>query len=184
MIPTLYKAFQHWSKEGGVYLISDPHLGDSDCLLMDENWLPPEEYVKRLAAKVHRSDTLICLGDVGDITYLQNAWKMGRRPYSVLVMGNHDESATNFEGFFDEIYTGPLTIAKKIILSHEPLDIDWALNIHGHDHNKNNRGDKCHLNLAANVVNYTVANLKEIIGGGALKNIKDIHRQTIDEASK
>ena len=37
---------------------------------------------------------------------------------------------------FDEVYTGPLVIGEKIILSHEPLpNIDWALNLHGHNHN-------------------------------------------------
>ena len=28
MIKSLYKIFQHWSKNGSVYLYSDPHFGD------------------------------------------------------------------------------------------------------------------------------------------------------------
>ena len=28
MIKSLYKMFQHWSKNGSVYLYSDPHFGD------------------------------------------------------------------------------------------------------------------------------------------------------------
>ena len=37
---------------------------------------------------------------------------------------------------FDEIYTGPLFIAEKILLSHEPVyGLPWCLDIHGHDHN-------------------------------------------------
>lgn len=35
-----------------------------------------------------------------------------------------------------EIYTCPLFIADKILLSHEPVHgLTWCLNIHGHDHN-------------------------------------------------
>ena len=72
---------------------------------------------------------------------------------------------------------------QKLIISHEPLNINWAFNIHGHDHNKNNKGDIFHLNIASNVVDYNYYDLSKIIKSGALKNIKSIHRITIDNAS-
>ena len=45
---TLYEPFRHWSETGSVYILSDPHLGDSDCKLMDTGWIEPEEQVARL----------------------------------------------------------------------------------------------------------------------------------------
>ena len=53
----------------------------------------------------------------------------------VLILGNHDAKGA-YKNYFDEIYTGPLFIAEKILLSHEPVyGLPWCLNIHGHDHN-------------------------------------------------
>ena len=48
MILTLYEPFRHWSEMGSVYILSDPHFGDSDCKLMDPGWIEPEEQVARL----------------------------------------------------------------------------------------------------------------------------------------
>ena len=85
--------------------------------------------------------------------------------------------------FDDEIYTGPLFIAEKILLSHEPVyGLTWCLNIHGHDHNNMEpykEGCK-HINLAANVCGYTPINLGKIIKEGVLADVPSIHRMTID----
>ena len=177
MINTLYKSFQHWSAKGSVYIISDTHFDDSDCKLMDENWITPEEHIKKLST-ITKNDTLIHLGDVGNPEYLNKL-----KCYKVLIMGNHDQSSKKFKPYFNEIYSGPLIIAEKLIISHEPLNVNWAFNIHGHDHDKNNKNDLFHLNLASNVVNYQYYDLNKIIKTGILKNIKSIHRITIDNAS-
>ena len=177
MIKTLYKCFQHWSEKGSVWIISDTHFDDDDCKLMDKNWITPEEHIKNLSF-LTKNDTLIHLGDVGNPEYFTKL-----KCHKVLIMGNHDCSSEKFKNYFDEIYTGALIIAEKIILSHEPLDINWAFNIHGHNHNKNEKNDIFHLNLASNVVDYKPANLNEIIKKGYLKSIKSIHRITIDNAS-
>lgn len=185
MIPTLYEPFRHWSATGSVYLISDTHFDDDDCKVMDPNWISPAEHIKHISSIAHRNDTIVHLGDVGNPDYFLNGWKPGKKPHLVLIMGNHDESAERFAHVFDEIYTGPLFIAEKILLSHEPIyGIDWCLNIHGHDHNKANREDKHHINLASNVVSFKMANLSDIIKSGAMKQAKGIHRQTIDNARK
>lgn len=86
-------------------------------------------------------------------------------------------------GLFDEVYEGPLFISAKILLSHEPIYYPFALNIHGHDH-----GNYCEyltprLNLCAELIDYTPISLIEIVKQGKLKNIDDIHRNTIDKAS-
>ena len=52
MIKTLYEIFQHWSAKGSVYLLSDLHLDDDDCLLMDPDWIPPEEQIWIINNKV------------------------------------------------------------------------------------------------------------------------------------
>ena len=177
MIKTLYECFRHWSEKGSVYLISDTHFDDIDCKLMDKNWITPEEHIKKLST-ITKNDTLIHLGDVGNPEYLNKL-----KCHKVLIMGNHDQSSEKFKLYFNEIYSGPLMIAEKLIISHEPLNINWAFNIHGHDHNKNNKGDIFHLNIASNVIDYNYYDLNKIIKSGALKNIKSIHRITIDNAS-
>ena len=84
-------------------------------------------------------------------------------------------------------YTGPLFIAEKILLSHEPVyGLPWCLNIHGHDHNNvepYKEGCK-HINLAANVCGYTPLNLGKIIREGVLADAPSIHRMTIVRASE
>lgn len=179
MLKTLYPIFQKWSEKGNVWLISDTHFNDSDCLLMDIEWPQPEEFASNIAKLVHKNDTLIHLGDVGDPAYLKQTWKKGKKPYLVLVAGNHD--AISRMDIFDEIYTGPLVISKKIILSHEPIELNWGLNIHGHDHADIAYKDIYHLNLASNVIKYQPIRLKDIINSGRLNKIDSIHRLTINK---
>lgn len=178
MIKTLYPSFQRWSEKGAVYIISDTHFEDADCKLMDKNWPDPETYCDGCFKKLTKNDTLIHLGDVGNPEHMKRL-----KCHKVLLLGNHDVSVTRFAPYFDEIYTGPLMIAEKILLSHEPVDITWALNIHGHDHD-GRAHDICHINLAANVVGYILTNLNDIIKSGRLKQITSLHRQTVDLATE
>lgn len=224
MIPTLYDTFKHWASTGSVYIISDLHFDDIDCKIMDKNWITPEDQINIINKYAHKTDTLIVLGDIGDPKYIGKL-KAGHK---VLIMGNHDETATKFKKIywlekytdkhtwekvdnveyfdtfeldffmsnhssryyrinsnylFDEIYEGPLFIAEKILLSHEPIEgLTWCVNIHGHDHAKHTT-DKTHINLAANVCNYTPINLAQAIKNGMLSNIPTIHRITIDNAT-
>lgn len=233
MIKTLYETFQHWAEKGSVYIFSDTHFDDPDCKLIDTNWITPQEQIDIINKVAHKNDTLILLGDVGNIEWVKKL-KAG---YKVLITGNHDKGVENYKrkitkkrewlteyinkngmecGYyilvpednklFDEVYTGPLMISDKIILSHEPIpNIDWALNIHGHNHSNtisyDVRGgygnsillgqlelpkskDIYHINVCSNTINYTPVNLKDIINSGVLKNIESLHRQTIDEATE
>lgn len=224
MIDSLYLIFQHWSKNGSVYLISDTHFGDSDRKLMGYK-ISEDEQIAILKKRVHKNDTLIHLGDVGNLDYIKQL-----ECYKILILGNHDQSKTKFEqkcieinldnltdkeirlklknkeidywnyefhapfkrgyksnNLFNEIYTGPVWISQKIVLSHEPLSIclditnqPIAFNIHGHDHSGECYNDDYHLNICQNVFGYEPLNLKEFIKEGLLNQIPSIHRATID----
>lgn len=231
MIKTLYPTYQRWSEKGSVYLVSDTHFADGDCQYMDSNWPSPEEYIENTLKQLTKNDTLIHLGDVGDVSYLKDI-----KCYKVLIMGNHDVGMSHYlrkvrlydydfpteedaikakhmgaidyydfsfhspfiRGYvdnhlFDEVYSGPLFIADKLVLSHEPICVTAgitgepiAFNIHGHDHSGEYYNDDYHLNIAANVVGYRLISLKDIIKHGFLsdKSIKSIHRCIIDRATE
>lgn len=232
MIPQFYKQFQHWGEHGTVWIYSDPHFGDEELRTGKHNRPCDGELLRMINSKVGRKDTLICLGDVGDIEFARKL-----HGYKVLICGNHDIGATNYErqivhqkfdkevysrqeaiakmkelypdckvrifdeGYsfhapfeywvveadnclFDEVYTGPLIVGEKIILSHEPIPgIFWALNIHGHDH-KGLASDIFHKNVCADVIKYEPVHLNSFLKSGALAKIPSIHRVTIDKATE
>ena len=180
MIYSLYETFRHWSEGGSVYILSDLHFDDLDCKLMDHNWISSQEQVAIINDVVMKNDTFICLGDVGKAEYIAeiNARK------KILILGNHDVKSL-YKKYFNEIYTGPVFISDKILLSHEPVyGLPWCLNIHGHDHsNVESYKEGCkHINLAANICGYKPLNLGKIIKNGILSDIPSIHRMTINEA--
>lgn len=204
MFKGLYDNFKHWFRGGQVYFYSDPHFNDNEMRFLRKNYIGDEEQVSRINSKIGKCDTLVVLGDVGDIEWVSKV-----RGYKVLVMGNHDAGASKYkretvlcdaedEGahrsilgnwvrdnkLFDEVYEGALMISPKIILSHEPLIFPYALNIHGHDHSGWDVKDGLHLNVCAEHIDYTPVSLKNIIESGKLKDVPDIHRITIDEAIK
>lgn len=226
MIAGLYKIFDHWHKEGALFIYSDPHFNDADLKAGIER-PDAEELVKLINSKVGRKDTIIILGDIVDIEPVKKI-----RGYKVLIMGNHDSGRTNYErktwsmkfdkeqyqrdeamlemqriypgcrytiseGYqfhspfeywevvadnqlFDEVYEGPLMISEKLILSHEPIDMPWAFNIHGHDHVGYKR--KNHMNVCADVIGYIPVNMNQFMKSGAMAHVETIHRDTIDKA--
>lgn len=177
MIPGLYKIFEHWAQTGTVWIYSDTHFNDIELELNHPRPVSTEEHIKRINSKVGKKDTLIHLGDVGDT---ECAKKL--KGYKILVCGNHDTGRTNYEEIFDEIYEGPLMIGEKLILSHEPLDISWAFNFHGHDHAGVKRPG--HLNCCADVVGYEPVNLNQFMKTGPAAKIPSLHRTTIDKATE
>lgn len=83
---------------------------------------------------------------------------------------------------FDEVYEGPLMISEKLILSHEPVEVPWAFNIHGHDHVGRKR--KGHMNVCADVIGYVPVNMNQFMKSDAMAHIETIHRDTIDKATE
>ena len=177
-LPGIYRLFE--DKWGGqtTWLISDTHFRDKELRAGIPGRPTDEELIKKINARVGRKDTLIHLGDVGDIELARQL-----RGYKVLIMGNHDAGKTIYEEVFDEVYSGPLMIGEKILLSHEPVDIPWAMNIHGHDHAGKKLGSG-HLNVCADVIDYDPLNFNQLLKYGLASKVEDIHRQTIDIATK
>ena len=87
---------------------------------------------------------------------------------------------------FDEVYEGALMIGEKLILSHEPVDIPWAFNLHGHVHSlpHGQKSHHRHFNCCSDAISYNPINLNQWLKQGYLANIQTIHRTTIDNATK
>ena len=186
MYKNLYECFKHWYRGGQIFLYSDPHFGDDDTKKFRKNYIPDEEQVKRINSKIGKNDTIIFLGDIGNIKYVKKI-----RGYKILIMGNHDKGSSHYKKdlfnnkyLFDEVYEGPLVISEKIILSHEPIDISFMLNIHGHDHSLSYCLDNNHINICAEYINYYPIPLKKIVNSGVLNKIKSIHRLAIEKRNK
>ena len=230
MLPGIYDAFQHWGEQT-VWIYSDPHFSDEDLEYGIKNRPSDEEQIRRINAKAGRKDTLIILGDVGNIECVRKL-RAGRK---VLICGNHDLGATRYKRevvkrifdqdihplvqeiydimnaeypgwhirvvedwefhapfkrwiayadnmLFDEVYEGALIVGEKLILSHEPVEIPWLYNIHGHDHAGKKR--KNHLNVCSDVIGYEPINLNQFLKSGQTANIQTIHRATIDRATE
>lgn len=113
MIEGLYQPFQHWGASGTTWIISDTHFDDPDLIHAYADRPSAEEQVKLINAKCGRADTLIILGDVGDISYVCQL----RAKYKILVMGNHDAGASNYQRqIFREKFD------KGLFQKHEALD--------------------------------------------------------------
>lgn len=240
MIKHLYDIFaKTWFHGGQIYFIGDTHFGDLDCYKrrFKEEWKHSDSKVNfvknldqleidRINSRVHKNDTLVLLGDVGDINCVAKL-KAG---YKVLIMGNHDSGASNYKRvkmdamidvvaisssfestgelvpakspcvvdnhLFDEVYEEELYISPKILLSHEPdMEKRSCFNIHGHDHNVSPFGNYTEHLSDGEVVGgdynccweslkgYPIS-LKEIIESGMTKNVRSIHRETIDKATE
>lgn len=76
-----------------AWIISDPHFGDKEL----ENGIPgrpsAEELVKAINQKCGKTSALVCLGDVGDLSYV----KQLRAQVKILICGNHDKGAENYK---------------------------------------------------------------------------------------
>lgn len=188
MINSLYDMYQRWSYDGSVWLYSDPHFGDAD-MQKYFNYPSDEEQIANINKKCGKLDTLIMLGDIGDVKKVKEL----RCKHLVIIAGNHDklselkkiQRARNLKHiWYVEIYEGPVFVAQKLVLSHEPLPfMNYALNIHGHNH-AGEANDLYHYNVAANAINFQPVNLGKLIKDGVLSHVQDIHRITINEAAK
>lgn len=93
-------------KTNMIYIYSDPHFGDAEISKMRFPHLTVEEadeyQIKQINAQVGRFNTLVILGDVGDLNCV--ARLKGYK--KILIMGNHDEgNASKYERVVDEIKT-------------------------------------------------------------------------------
>lgn len=104
MISILYDCFKHWSKAGSVYIYSDPHFSDVEHFkLLKANHNVPEGIntveeldelqINNINTVCHKCDTLILLGDIGNIELVKRL-KAG---YKVLITGNHDRGVSYYK---------------------------------------------------------------------------------------
>lgn len=175
---------KRWYRGGTIYIYSDPHFNDPEMVYLRKNYIGDDEQVKSINKVVGKNDTIIFLGDIGDVSFIKRV-----RGYKVLVMGNHDKGASNYKKvddnhLFDEVYEGPLMINDRLIISHEPLPVpEYIFNINGHDHSNWTKA-KNHLNVCAEHINYTPINLPDLLKHGLLKDVPNIHQLTVDEATE
>lgn len=233
-LPGLYDIFQErWGQSQSCYIYSDPHFSDEDLECGIKNRPSDEEQIKNINSCAGRKDTLIILGDVGNIECVRRL----RAARKILIMGNHDLGRTNYERkiekkifdqdeytkeqvmeemktlfpnwkisieeswefhspfkrwnayadncLFDEVYEGALIIGEKLILSHEPvIGLTWAMNLHGHVHDKRAKTDVYHMNCCSDVIGYEPINLTQKLKRGIAARVASIHRQTIDKATE
>ena len=236
MIQGLYDIFKHWSEQGTVWMVSDTHFDDEELYIGTKNIKrnDTDEYVKLINSKVGKNDTLIHLGDCGNLEAVAKI-----RGYKILIMGNHDQGASKFKrqiwkekfdatkydkkdiisimkkkypnciirvfekcydvqhapfeyyfatadnNLFNEVYTGPVQIGEKLILSHEPLECGWAFNIHGHIHSFTHRDDARHMCICPEVTRqFEPVNFNQLMKSGFMSKIETQHRKTIDKATK
>lgn len=226
-----YKFFQEaLDKNQTTWIISDTHFGEQDLKDAYPNRPSDEELVKIINSRCGKTDFLICLGDVGDLTYVSQL----RAKTKWLIQGNHDLGASNYErrvrtkkfaqdqfqkdeallemkklypncrysidegyqftypfdywevkadnNLFNQIFEGPVMISEKLILSHEPIYVPWAYNIHGHVHDASKV--EIGTNVCLDACNYQLLNFNQFMKSGALSNITSLHRKTIDIATE
>lgn len=216
----LYKPFEKWYRGGVIWIYSDPHFSDTDRYLIDKNWPSDEEQVAMINHCLGKNDSIIFLGDIGNIEIAKQI-----RGYKVLILGNHDKGASNYiktyrvssssvpdylttdlldaerereyrlndtltddvrisnDHLFDEVYEGPLMINDHIMLSHEPVNMGFGINIHGHEHRgkafKELNDGTIRLNVCSNIIGYQKQRLDKLIDG---ISYRDLHRSVIDKA--
>lgn len=193
---SLYEPFKHWGEKGRIMVISDPHIGDEDM-----NWRVKNATTEslegiitiRILSNLNKFDTLIVLGDIG-CKWKKIVPELDRlKIYTVLIKGNHDRTFLDSLYCFDEIYEGGLQIGPKLYLSHEPQYALGCLNLHGHDHgnaglilgHRPRRTDNysyVQANLCCEGYQFEPVNLDDVVKSGILKQIDDIHRQTVLKA--
>ena len=180
-LPQLYDIFrERWERFQTAHIISDTHFGDKDLQANIKDRPNDEDYVKLINSKVGKNDLLICLGDVGDIEYARRL-----KGYKILIAGNHDAGMSNYKDVFNEVYAGALIVGEKLILSHEPVDVPWAFNIHGHVHHGEPMSDNRHFNVCGEARKcYEPVNLNQFMKSGFMAKVQTIHRDVINKATK
>ena len=155
------------------FFFSDPHLGHTNIL----------KYCRRPFSTVEEMNQTIidnCNKVAGkdDIIYCMGDFAFGKGSYElipsflkqikakvILIVGSHDpkDIRTKDYGFYKVLDAG-YRYSPKIILSHEPFDIESGeINIHGHIHNLLVTGRGRHINVSVEHINYTPVPYPDII---------------------
>lgn len=103
MLNNLYEMFKKWSYVDGihknsVWVYSDTHFNQEDMKHLRKNYIGDDQQIKRINNKVGKNDTIIILGDVGDLNFVKKI-----KGYKVLIMGNHEKGASNYKRVADYV---------------------------------------------------------------------------------
>lgn len=98
MYKNLYDNYYKWyhtkgdTNDNNILIISDTHFNDEESkIFRGEKYPGDDEFVKLINSKVSKKDTLIILGDIGDLEYVKKL-----KGYKVLLLGNHDKGVSNY----------------------------------------------------------------------------------------
>ena len=105
---------------GTIWFYSDPHFGDEELYTYRgiSGDLSDAEQVKRINSKVGRNDTIVFLGDIGDVKWVKKI-----RGYKVLICGNHDKGATNYQRIVRDYWCPVRSEEKEFIDSFDSEDV-------------------------------------------------------------
>lgn len=133
------------------FMIADTHFGHKAIVKYEfRPFKSVEEMDKTLIenwnATVSKNDRVRVLGDFSFYNAEKTKEIVGKlNGYKILIKGNHDRKKSNkwwYDVGFDEVYEYPYIWDKeKLIFSHEPISIGGYLNIHGHLHGGEHRGE-------------------------------------------
>lgn len=125
MLPGIYPAFQHWAEQT-VWIYSDPHFSDEDLECGIKNRPSDEEQIKNINSCAGRKDTLIVLGDVGNIECVRRL----RAARKILIMGNHDLGRTNYERKIEKkIFDQDKYTKEQVMEEMKTLFPNWKISI-------------------------------------------------------
>lgn len=142
-------------------------------LIMGNHDKGASNYLKKYRVEVPTKGTLLesySRIDVEDVVAKYN------------ILEQHDDEAEIFNNYlFDEVYEGPLMINDHVLLSHEPIDMGFGINIHGHDHGDMTffHSNCVNINVCSNIVDFKKQRLDYLLNG---IDYVDVHRLTIDKA--
>lgn len=208
MIKQLYKKFQNWSEGRSLFCFSDPHFSgkgslhkgallDSDEIKMRKlfNYAPDKVIIENINKVVDKNQCIIWLGDIGDPIVMEQI----KCKNNILIKGNHDHGDSIYFPYFQEVFSGPLFISDKVVLSHQPMVKELKslglFNICGHIHNQSeidnlhNEGYNNFLCISANLRDYKPINLGDLFNRkgefkdfNGLSECQGIHRIQIDKS--
>jgi len=153
-----------------TWITSDHHWGhDNIRKFQNRPWNHFELMRERWIETVAEDDTVLHLGDLVCYAYRREespeSWIEGLPGKKFIILGNHDKYKTSWyeRNGFSVVGRGDKPFMwNNICFSHEPLDGDWRLNIHGHTH-LNNPPRPGKVNVSIEATDYRPVRLRDII---------------------
>lgn len=167
------------------FIIGDLHFGNDGMFnrAYSKTFSTKEEYmesvVKNYNQVISNNHRVVFLGDLGNGEELKK-YIPKMKGYKILILGNHDKYAKRFyNDLFDEVYSTPIFILPRIVLSHEPIPVEsGVLNLHGHTHAVKLKSDQ-HINLCIEHTDYKPVRFKQFTG--ILSNMEKPNRKFLKE---